>query len=92
MKRKWFGVAAAGLLVVSLVWAQPYGMGPGMMGGYGPGGYGMGPGMMGGPGGYGMGPGMMGGYANEAYAGLDLSPEQRKKISDIQQSTGKAQW
>jgi Spy/CpxP family protein refolding chaperone len=39
-----------------------YGMGPGMMGGYGPG-YGMGPGMMGGHGpGYGMGPGMMGGY------------------------------
>ena len=37
-------------------------MGPGMMGGYGPG-YGMGPGMMGGYGpGYGMGPGMMGGY------------------------------
>jgi len=34
-----------------------YGMGTGMMGGYG--GYGMGPGMMGG---YGMGPGMMGGY------------------------------
>jgi hypothetical protein len=40
-----------------------YGMGPGMMGGYGGyGGYGMGPGMMGGYGGYGMGPGMMGGY------------------------------
>jgi Spy/CpxP family protein refolding chaperone len=39
-----------------------YGMGPGMMGGYG-GGYGMGPGMMGSyGGGYGMGPGMMGGY------------------------------
>ena len=41
-------------------------MGPGMMGGYGPGhgpGYGMGPGMMGGYGpGSGMGPGMMGGY------------------------------
>ena len=50
----------------------PYGMGYGMMGGYGMGpgmmGYGMGPGMMGGYGmgpgmmGYGMGPGMMGGY------------------------------
>lgn len=38
-----------------------YGMGPGMMGGYGPG-YGMGPGMMYGYGGYGMGPGMMQGY------------------------------
>jgi Spy/CpxP family protein refolding chaperone len=51
---------------------QGYGMGPGMMGGYGmaPGvmPYGMGPGMMGGYGmapgvmPYGMGPGMMGGY------------------------------
>jgi hypothetical protein len=41
-----------------------YGMGPGMMGGYG--GYGMGPGMMGGYGGYGMGPGMMGpGYSQQ---------------------------
>ncbi len=43
--------------------AQPdgrHGMGPGMMGGYGPG-YGMGPGMMDGYGpGYGMGPGMGG--------------------------------
>jgi hypothetical protein len=38
-----------------------YGMGPGMMGGYGGYGYGMGPGMMGGYGGYGMGPDMMGG-------------------------------
>ena len=53
---------------------------------------GMGPGMMGGPGGYGMVPGMMGGYANEAYAGLDLSAEQRKKIADIQRETAKAQW
>ena len=37
-----------------------YGMGAGMMGGYG---YGMGPGMMGGYG-YGMNPGMMGGYGH----------------------------
>ncbi|HSD53990.1 MAG TPA: Spy/CpxP family protein refolding chaperone [Burkholderiales bacterium] len=52
-----------------------YGMGPGMMGGYGGygmgpgmmGGYGMGPGMMGGYGGYGMGPGMMGGYGGYGY-------------------------
>ena len=43
-----------------------YGMGPGMMGGYG--GYGMGPGMMGGYGGYGMGPGMMGGYGGYGMA------------------------
>lgn len=40
-----------------------------------------------------MGPGMMaGGYANEAYAGLDLSSEQRKKIAEIQRESGKAQW
>jgi hypothetical protein len=39
-----------------------YGIGPGMMGGYG--GYGMGPGMMGGGYGYGMRPGMMGGYGH----------------------------
>ena len=68
MKRKLIAAAASMLLAAS-AWSQPYGMGPGMMGGYGPGGYGpggygMGPGMMGGygPGGYGMGPGMMGGY------------------------------
>jgi len=41
-------------------WGGGYGMGPGMMQGYGPG-YGMGPGMMQGYG-YGMGPGMMQGY------------------------------
>jgi len=48
-----------------------YGMGPGMMGGYGPGyGYGMGPGMMGGYGpGYGMGPGMMGGMMGPGMMG-----------------------
>jgi len=56
-------VVGAILLLASSAWAQPYGMGPGMMGGYGAEGYGMGPGMMGGRGGgYGMGPGMMGGY------------------------------
>src|SRR3989338_4222653 len=61
-------LAAAGLIAVAVPGiaevqvAQGYGMGPGMMGGYGPG-YGMGPGMMGGYGpGYGMGPGMMGGH------------------------------
>ena len=91
MKRALIGIAASFLLAGSVL-AQPYAMGPGMMGGYGSGGYGMGPGMVGGPGGYGMGPGMMGGYANEAYAGLDLSAEQRKKIADIQRETAKAQW
>lgn len=64
-------IALAGLLISTSAASQPYGMGPGMMGGdYG---YGMGPGMMGGYGrghgmhqgmmgdyGYGMGPGMMG--------------------------------
>ena len=71
-----------------------YGMGPGMMGGYGPG-YGMGPGMMGGYGpGYGMGPGMMGGYGGYGgYGyGVDLSPEQRAKIADIQQEFGRKRW
>jgi Spy/CpxP family protein refolding chaperone len=91
MKRALIGIAS-GLLLAGSVLAQPYGMGPGMMGGYGSGGYGMGPGMMGGSGGYSMGPGMMGGYANEAYAGLDLSSEQRKKIADIQREAAKAQW
>ena len=65
MKRVLMGLAA-GLLLVASVSSQPYGPGPGMMGGgyAGPGmmgGYGMGSGMMGGFGGYGMGPGMMGG-------------------------------
>jgi Spy/CpxP family protein refolding chaperone len=62
-------VAAASLFFATAVLAQPQGMGPGVMGGHGPGGYGMGPGMMGGygPGGYGMGPGMMGGYGPGGY-------------------------
>jgi Spy/CpxP family protein refolding chaperone len=64
-------------------------MGPGMMGGYGPG-YGMGPGMMGryGPG-YGMGPGMMGWGI---YQGLNLSDDQKTKISHIRQETRTKQW
>ena len=47
MKRKLIAVAAAALLGSSVAaFSQPYGMGPGMMGGgHGPG-YGMGPGMM----------------------------------------------
>ncbi len=78
-------VGLCGLLgVTSLQAQQPpypgYGMGPGMMGGYGPG-YGMGPGMMGGYGpGYGMGPGMMGGYG----AGLKLSDAQAEQAEKIQ--------
>lgn len=67
-----------------------YGMGPGMMGGYGPG-YGMGPGMMGGYGrGYGMGPGMMG-YGS-AYRDLNLSADQRAKITEIRRTMRTKHW
>ena len=95
MKRMSIAIGlAAGLLVAGLAAAQPYGMGPGMMGGYGYGpgaGYGMG--YIAGPGGYGMGPGMMGGgFRGDAYAGLDLTAEQRQKIAAIEQSTAKGQW
>ena len=91
MKRTSIAIGlAAGLLVAGLAAAQTYGMGPGMMGGHG---YGMGPGFMAGPGGYGMGPGMMGGGSRGgAYAGLDLTAEQRQKIAEIEQATAKAQW
>lgn len=66
------------------------GMGPGMMGGYGSG-YGMGPGMMGGgygPG-YSMGPGMMG-WRN--YRDLNLTADQKTKISQIRQEMRTKQW
>jgi Spy/CpxP family protein refolding chaperone len=80
-------------------------MGPGMMGGgYGMMGWG-GPGPGGGcdfgdgagwghGGYYGMGPGMMGGYGGwaGAYAGLDLTADQRQKIADIEQQTRQATW
>lgn len=61
MKSKLMALVAAATLCAGVA-AQPYG--PGMMGGYGPGGGGYGPGMMGGWGGGagGYGPGMMGGY------------------------------
>lgn len=81
-----------------------WGMGPGMMGGYGGpgmmGGYGGGPGMMGG---YGMmgGPGMMGGYgggrgmmgygAGNVWA-LDLNQTQREKILAIQRELSRKHW
>ena len=62
---------------------------PGMIGGYGPG-YGMGPGMMGGYGpGYGMGHGMMG-FGN--FRDLDLSKEQRSKITPIRREMRTNQW
>ena len=72
MKRTLIVAASLAAALSTAAFAQGYGMGPGMMGGYG--GYGpgagMGPGMMGGYGGYGPGsgmgmgmcPGMMGGY------------------------------
>jgi Spy/CpxP family protein refolding chaperone len=82
-KVKLAAMAAGLMLVAGGALAQPYGMGPGMMGGYG--GYG-------GPGAYGMGPGMMGGYGGNAYPGLDLAADQRKEIDQIQQETSKAMW
>ncbi len=67
-----------------------YGMGGGMMGGYG--GNGMGPGMMGGYGGYGMGPGMMGGYGADLAGALNLSSDQREKITKIQEGLSTKHW
>jgi len=74
----------------------PGGGGPGYGQGQGPG-YGQGQGY--GPGygpGYGMGPGMMGGYGPGGYGGygygVNLSPEQRAKIAEIQQEFGRKQW
>jgi Spy/CpxP family protein refolding chaperone len=79
MKRKLITAAIAAAIFSATAWAQ---VGPGMMGGYGPGGdgpgYGPGPGMMGGygygPGGYGMGPGMMGGYGPGGGYGYGMGP------------------
>jgi Spy/CpxP family protein refolding chaperone len=69
-----------------------YGMSPGMMGNFGQGyGYGMGPDMMGGFGpGYGMGPGTMGGYGTGA--DLNLTAEQRIKITKIQDDVRRKHW
>ena len=67
-----------------------YGMGPGMMGGYG--GYGMGPGMMGGYGGSGMGPAMMYGYGGDVLGGLNLTDEQREKVTKIQEGLSTKHW
>ncbi|TDN67331.1 periplasmic heavy metal sensor [Paraburkholderia sp. BL10I2N1] len=67
-----------------------YGMGLGMMGGYG---YdGGGSGMMSG---YGGGPGMMGGYGYgpaDRAGGLGLSDDQRVKVNHIQDETRKTHW
>jgi Spy/CpxP family protein refolding chaperone len=101
MKRTLIAATAVALAVAASAFAPPglgggsgpgYGMGPGMMGGYGMGpgmmgGYGMGPGMMGG---YGMGPGMMGGFGG--LYGLDLTEEQRTKISEIRRELFGKHW
>ena len=85
------GAAALALAAATAAVAQPYGPGGGMMGdGYG---YGM----MGGRGagpmrGYGMGPGMMWGDFDQAYAGIDLSADQRRKIDDIEEQVSKSMW
>ena len=86
-----------GLLVATAGFSQPYGSGPGTMGGHhgqwGPGAYGMGPGMMGGGCvggmGMGMGSGMMWGYGP---GGPDFSSEQRSKLADIQKEFSRKQW
>ena len=96
-------LAAVGIAVaVPFTFAQTGGHGPGMMGpygqsegSYGPGmmyGYGMGPGMMGSYGGYGMGPGMMGGYGSSFGGALDLSDDQREKITKIQEGLSTKHW
>jgi len=85
-------IGAALALASSLACAQGQGYGPGygqgrgMMSGPGMGGYG--PGMMGG-----YGPGMMGGYgAGGMFAALNLSDEQREKISAIQEAQRQKNW
>lgn len=109
MKRKWIVGAVGAALLSAGAWAQwgpgmgGYGMGPGMMGGYGGGespadcqGYGpgprggSGPGMMGGRG-RDAGPGKMGGYGS-GYKSLDLSDAQREKISSIAAESRQKQW
>ena len=94
--------AVAIAVTVPLAFAQTggYAMGPGMMGGYGGygpgagmmGGYGPGAGMMGGYGGYGMGPAMMYGYGVNATDALDLSDDEREKITKIQEALSTKHW
>lgn len=114
MRRRWIVAAIGAALLSAGAWAQwgqgmgGYGMGPGMMGGYGGGsagdcqGYGgHGPGMMGGRGG---GPGMMGGRGGWGggagmmggygweYQSLDLSDEQRARILGIAKESREKMW
>lgn len=89
-------LAAALLLAAASAWSQPYGMGPGMMGGHG-----MGPGMMGGQG---MGPGMMDGHGMMGGCGMpgmmggwdygipDLTNDQRAKIAAAEKEFRQKQW
>ena len=84
MKSKLITAAAIAALFSATAWAQ---MGPGMMGGHGPGGYGMGPGMMGAD-----GPGMMRGYGGEGYRGLNLTDDQRAKIAAIREEFSRKRW
>ena len=97
--------AVAIAVTVPLTFAQTggYGMGPGMMGGYGGngqgpgmmggyGGYGPGAEMMGGYGGYGMGPGMVYGYGANAAGALNLTDDQREKITKIQEALSTKHW
>ena len=84
MKGKLIAAAAIAALFSATTWAQ---MGPGMMGGHGPGGRGMGPGMMGAD-----GPGMMRGYGGEGYRGLNLTDEQRAKIAAIREEFSRKRW
>lgn len=83
--RKMLMIGAALALASSLAAAQ----------GYGPGyGYGQGRGMMGGGYGAGMmgGPGMGGYGAGGMFAALNLSDEQREKISAIQEAQRQKNW
>lgn len=85
MKRTLLATAAGLLLAGSAALAQPYGMGPGMMGGWGEG---YGPGYGGG-----MGPGMMGGYGPGGYAAnLKLTGEQRDKIAEIREELAQKRY
>ncbi len=91
-KRRCAWVAmAASVVFMGAALAQPHGgMGSGMVGGCdGYGAFGMGPGMMGGEG---MGPGAMHGGTDAALAGLALTQEQRKKITDIREAASKTMW
>jgi Spy/CpxP family protein refolding chaperone len=78
---------------------QGWGVGPGMMGGYGRG-WGMGPGMGGYGSGWGMGSGMMDGpgmgmmgdFGLDAVSQLDLNDNQRKQVLRVEDELRKKNW